>query len=109
MVRTLSALDVAQLRADTPDKVFLLDVRELEEREAARIEPSTHIPLQEVPSRLSEIPRDRTVVVYCHTGTRSAMVAGFLEAEGFRDIVNLAGGIEAWSVRVDPKVPRYSW
>jgi len=109
MVRTLSALDVASLREKQGEKVFLLDVREDEERLTAHIEPSAHIPIQEIPGRIAEIPKDRTVVVYCHHGTRSAMVAGFLEAEGYHDVVNLAGGIDAWSVRVDPKVRRYSW
>jgi len=87
--------------------LLLLDVREAFEREVARIEPSVHIPMQEIPSRLGEIPRDRAVVVYCHSGTRSAMVAGFLEQHGFRNVANLNGGIEAWSIEVDPDVPRY--
>lgn len=87
--------------------VLLLDVREPDERETAAIEPSLHIPMRDVPARLSEIPRNRTVVVYCHGGTRSAMIAGFLEAHGYPDVANLSGGIDAWSLRVDPKVPRY--
>jgi rhodanese-related sulfurtransferase len=95
-----------RLKAGSPS-VTLLDVRELDEREAARIEPSLHIPMNEVPARKAEIPRDRPLVVYCHSGTRSMMVAGYLEGQGFTGVSNLTGGIDAWSLRVDPTVPRY--
>ena len=106
MVEEQTVEAVAQrLRSTSPP--FLLDVREADERAAARIDPSVHIPMREVPSRLVELPRDRPVVVYCHTGTRSMMVAAYLENHGFHDVANLSGGIDAWSVRVDPAVPRY--
>lgn len=88
-------------------RVVLLDVRELDEREAARIEPSLHIPMGEIAHRVAEIPRDRELVVYCHSGTRSMMVAGYLEGQGFHSVGNLTGGIDAWSRKVDPAVPRY--
>ena len=99
--------EVARRLGQQPASIVLLDVREPYERELAVIEPSIHIPMQEVPERLAEVPRDRTVVVYCHSGVRSSMVAGYLEQQGFRSVVNLGGGIDAWSRRVDPKVPRY--
>jgi rhodanese-related sulfurtransferase len=86
---------------------FLLDVREDEERELARIEPSLHIPMAEVPARKGELPRDRPVVVYCHHGGRSQMVAAYLEQEGFTSVANLTGGIDAWAQVIDPKVARY--
>ena len=108
MVQTVSPVQVsARLRNGGPP-LLLLDVREPEERRVAHIEPSLFIPMDQVPYRLDEIPRDRAVVVYCHSGARSAMVAGFLEAQGFADVANLTGGIDAWSRRVDPSVPRYS-
>ncbi len=107
MVLPVYPADLAErLKAD-PGAVVLLDVREPDERRTARIEPSLFIPMQNVPHRLDEIPRDREVVVYCHTGTRSALVAGFLEGRGFLRVGNLMGGIDAWSRRVDPSVPRY--
>lgn len=87
--------------------ILLLDVREEDERAAAAIEPSLHIPMQEIPGRTGEIPKDRKIVVYCHHGSRSEMVAGFLESQGYPDVVNLDGGIDRWSQTVDPKVPRY--
>jgi rhodanese-related sulfurtransferase len=107
MVSQLAPEEVARrLKAD-PQGVVLLDVREPYERELARIEPSLHIPMNEVPERIEEIPKDREVVVYCHGGSRSLMVAGYLANRGYRTVANLDGGIDAWSVRVDPDVPRY--
>ena len=89
------------------ETVVLLDVREPYERRLASIEPSLHIPLQEVPERLSEIPKDKAVIIYCHSGVRSMMVAGFLANRGWESVANLSGGIDAWSLEVDPRVPRY--
>ena len=107
MVSQLAPEEVARrLKAD-PQRVVLLDVREPYERELARIEPSLHIPMNEVPLRRGEVPKDREVVVYCHGGSRSLMVAGYLANRGYRTVANLDGGIDAWSVRVDPDVPRY--
>ena len=108
MVVELDPSVVARRLKDGPGSIVLLDVREPYERRLAAIEPSLHIPMNEVPDRLEEIPKDREVVVYCHTGSRSLMVAGFLEGNGFLSVANLAGGIDAWSVRVDPNVPRYT-
>lgn len=87
---------------------LLLDVREDDEREVARIEPSLHIPMGELPRRLSELPSERTIIVYCHHGSRSQMVGAFLEQEGFRSVINLQGGIDAWAADVDPTMARYT-
>jgi len=108
MVDELRPEDVAAKLKDKTSRVVLLDVREPDEREIAFIDPSIHIPMRDVPQRLDEIPKDREIVVYCHGGTRSAMIAGFLEGHGYDHVANLAGGIDAWSRRVDPNVPRYS-
>ncbi len=107
MVRPMSPQALASLLHETPPKVFVLDVREPEERSVAAIEPSTHIPMDDVEARLAEVPRDRPIVVYCHHGSRSFMIASLLEGEGYENVSNLTGGIDAWSERVDPKVPRY--
>ena len=107
MVEELTAAQVAEKLKSAGRPVVLLDVREAWERDLAAIEPSLHIPMNDVPTRVEEIPKDREVVVYCHGGTRSAMSAGFLEAHGFSKVANLHGGIDAWSRTVDPKVPRY--
>ena len=107
MVASVSPVQLADRLRSSPAAVVLLDVREPEERAFARIEPSMHIPIYEIAGRVEEIPRDREVVVYCHSGSRSAMVAGYLESQGFERVANLTGGIDAWSRRVDPSVPRY--
>ena len=99
---------LSELLRNHADEYVLLDVREPDEREVARIEPSLHIPMNEVSHRLAEIPKDRKLVVYCHHGTRSLMVASYLEGAGYPSPTNLDGGIDAWSQRVDRKVPRYS-
>jgi rhodanese-related sulfurtransferase len=107
MVAELRPEEVAEKLKQKSSLLLLLDVREPDERELAAIEPSLHIPMREVPQRLSELPKDREIVVYCHGGTRSAMIAGFLEGRGYRNVANLSGGIDAWSRTVDPRVPRY--
>jgi len=108
MLQQLDPTTLARRLQQQPDSVVLLDVREPFEREFASILPSLHIPMADIPERLSEIPKDRDVVVYCHSGVRSMMVVGYLVENGFSRVANLLGGIDAWSVRVDPKVPRYS-
>lgn len=107
MVDELGPKEVASLLKGEKEKIVLLDVREGWERETARIEPSMHIPMNDVPDRIHDLPRDQPLIVYCHHGGRSEMVAGFLEGQGFRRVINLRGGIDAWSMVVDPRVPRY--
>ncbi|HEV2317778.1 MAG TPA: rhodanese-like domain-containing protein [Thermoplasmata archaeon] len=107
VVEEIEPEDLAALLRAGPSDLLVLDVREDDERETARIEPSIHIPMNEVPGRLIEIPTDRRVVVYCHHGHRSAMVAGYLEGQGYPRVLNLTGGIDAWAQIVDPAVPRY--
>lgn len=87
--------------------VVVLDVREADELAIARLPSALHVPLRELPARIDELPRDRTLAVLCHHGVRSAMAAGLLRSAGLTDVVNVAGGIDAWSLRVDPEVPRY--
>jgi len=107
MVQQIEPAEVARKLKSASEKVVLLDVREPFEREMAVILPSIHIPMGEIPERTREIPQDREVVVYCHSGGRSNVVAGFLASRGFKSVMNLAGGIDAWSVEVDPSIPRY--
>jgi len=95
-------------RLAAPNPPLLIDVRTDQERELARIEPSLHIGLQEFVDRAPrEIPTDTDVVVYCHSGMRSAQATMWLLANGWSTVRNLEGGIDAWSVEVDPRVPRY--
>jgi sulfur-carrier protein adenylyltransferase/sulfurtransferase len=89
------------------EALTLLDVREPEELAIASLPGATHIPMGVVPVRAHELDRARRVVVLCHHGVRSAMAARWLRANGFADVLDVEGGIEAWSRDVDPSVPRY--
>lgn len=91
---------------------ILLDCRRPEEHEAARIAGDVFIPMTEVERRADELEDDAggcdtPVVVYCHHGHRSLRVTAALRAMGFSDVKSMAGGIEAWSLGVDPTTPRY--
>jgi len=101
------AVEELKRRHDAGEALTLLDVREEDELRAAAIPWAAWIPMNEVPNRTAELPRDTPIVVMCHGGVRSAHVARFLEEMGFTNAVNLAGGIDAWSARIDPSVPRY--
>lgn len=84
----------------------VLDVREEEELALAALPGVLHIPLGDLVQRAEEVPRNLPVVVICHHGIRSQSAAGYLESRGWR-AHNLRGGIDAWSRRVDPRIPRY--
>jgi len=90
-------------------KPLLIDGRTAQEHATARIRGSVLIPMNEVSARLEELGEvlDRRVVVHCHHGQRSLRVVGYLRQQGFTDVWSLAGGIDAWSVGIDPLVPRY--
>jgi len=104
-------IDVVRLagKLAASEAVYLLDVRQPWENETAALPGSTLVPLGELPSRAAEIrpPPGALLVVYCHHGVRSLSAATLLERLGQRDVVSLAGGIDAWSLLIDPKVPRY--
>jgi molybdopterin/thiamine biosynthesis adenylyltransferase/rhodanese-related sulfurtransferase len=107
-VRAVSAIEVKRI-ADRGEAFLLLDVRDLDEFGKAHIEGSTLVPLSQVEARLGELEewRDRRVVVHCHRDGRSAKASRILQGAGFTDVAALSGGIEAWSLTVDPEVPRY--
>lgn len=103
----LSPADARALLAEQGDRAVLLDVREPWEYALAHVEGSLHIPMGEVQSKLEELNSDRMYVVMCHHGRRSQQVADYLAAQGFRQVSNLAGGIDAWAEDLDPDLPRY--
>lgn len=87
--------------------LFLLDVREPNEFEYARIENSVLIPLNQIPQRLGELDPQQEMVVICHHGVRSRQACMYLVNSGFKNVSNLTGGIDAWSCNCDSSVPRY--
>lgn len=91
------------------DPPVLIDVRNPDEYETARIAGSRLIPLPEFAAAVDGLEglRDRPIIVHCHHGGRSARVVTYLREHGFPKARNLAGGIDAWSQAIDPNVPRY--
>ncbi|MFM8360203.1 MAG: rhodanese-like domain-containing protein [Verrucomicrobiota bacterium] len=96
-------------RLRNPHPPALLDVRQPEEHAFCALPGSLLIPLGELPDRLDELAawRDREIVVYCHHGVRSTHAIAHLRAAGFNRLWNLAGGLDRWSLEVDPATPRY--
>ena len=105
---TLADMTVEELkrRLDAGDEIFVLDVREPHEYQIANIGGHL-IPLNDLPKRVGELDASREIVVHCKMGGRSAKAVDFLRQSGFSNVHNLAGGINAWAERVDPKVPKY--
>ena len=97
-----------QWLADTGRKPpVLLDVREPWEYQTCRIEGSTLAPMNTIPALAQELDPDTETVVICHHGARSFQVALFLERNGFSNLYNLLGGVNAWADQVEPTMPRY--
>jgi len=105
-IPTMSAHELKQ-KMDAREPFELIDVRETFECEIARIDGARLIPLGEIAERADELPRDRPIVVHCHSGRRSAEAVRLLQQRGFGNIYNLEGGIDAWSDQIDPGVPKY--
>jgi rhodanese-related sulfurtransferase len=105
----LKEISVEELKArrDSGDNPLVIDVREAWELQLAQIPGVVHVPMNEVPARLTEFSKDAETIVMCHAGSRSMRVAQFLVKQGFTNVANLAGGISAWSESVDATVPRY--
>jgi adenylyltransferase/sulfurtransferase len=93
-------------RRDAGEDIFVLDVREQHEYQTANIGGHL-IPLNDLPKRVGELDPNRETVVHCKMGGRSAKAVDFLRQSGFTKVHNMVGGINAWSERVDPKVPKY--
>lgn len=104
----ISVIETKELM-DSGKSLLLLDCRENEEIAACLIEGAVHIPMREIPERLSEIENSRSdrFIIHCHHGGRSLQVAQWLRANGFPEAQNMTGGIDQWSLQVNPQVPRY--
>ncbi len=107
-MRQLTVFELQAMLTDEPiAKPHLLDVREPWEFQLAHIEGSELRPMQSIPNQVEEIDRSHPTVVICHHGTRSLQVVAFLERQGFHNLHNLQGGIDAWARQVDPSVALY--
>jgi rhodanese-related sulfurtransferase len=94
-------------RLDKGDRLVLVDVREEWEYSLAKLDNSILMPLGTLPQSLTRLDRDSEIIAICHHGMRSADATDFLLQQGFPNVKNLVGGIDAWSVQVDGTIPRY--
>jgi rhodanese-related sulfurtransferase len=95
-------------RLDSGDALRIVDCREPWEHDLVRLADSGHIPMNDTPERVDEYRAfAETVIVYCHHGVRSLHVATWLRSQGVANVLSLRGGIDAWSLSIDPGLPRY--
>ena len=92
---------------DLDKKIQILDVREDTERDHASIKGTIHIKLNEIADRHSELDKEKNIFVMCHTGTRSQAVVKWLKSQGYKNCVNVLGGIDAWAALIDRNIRRY--
>jgi rhodanese-related sulfurtransferase len=106
MIEQLSA---EQLKAkfDAGEKFVLVDVRQANELDICKITGAVHIPLHELTQRAGELDQGAEIVLQCHHGGRSQRAAEYLASQGFKNLANLAGGIEDWAAKIDPNMARY--
>jgi rhodanese-related sulfurtransferase len=109
-MQQLYPAQIAEWASEQAQRPVLLDVREGWELQTASAKPEAldllHMPMQTIPARLHELDKTRPIACLCHHGGRSMQVASFLLQHGF-EVVNVAGGIHAWSAQVDPSIPVY--
>ncbi len=105
----ISAPETARRHKDADDGFVLIDIREPEELAICSIVGAVHIPMGDLPSRINEIDADEdtTIALICHSGRRSLNATLFLHQQGLTGARSVAGGIDWWSQRIDPGVPRY--
>ena len=104
-VLEMSPLELRQ-KLDSGEHLYLFDAREQQERDAAHIEGSRLLD-QETVAFIDTLPKDEMLVFHCHHGPRSESAADYFRRQGYTNVHNLTGGIDAWSLQVDPAVPRY--
>lgn len=106
-MRQLTATQVSEHLQNTASPPLLLDVREPHEVEICAIAGSINIPLGQIPTAWVTLDPAREIVLICHHGIRSMQAGLFLEQQGFNNLINLTGGIDAWAQEVEPAMARY--
>ena len=102
-----SVLEISAILNDDSITPVILDVREKWEYDICHIENSVHIPMGQITERKDDLNNNDMIIVVCHHGIRSRMVAKYLDANGFTNVINLSGGVDAWSNEVDPSMTKY--
>ena len=106
MVKNLSAAELKAL-IDKGEEFKFIDVREKWEHDHSRIDGAELVPLGTFVAHSKSLAKEDKIVIYCHHGNRSFSACHYLVNNGFHNVYNLEGGIEAWSIEVDSSVPRY--
>ena len=106
MSTELTPVELKQRLAER-EPLVLLDVRQDWETKLCRLDNALHIPIEEIELRTEELSPEDEIVVYCHQGVRSAAVAEYLRQRGFKNVRNLAGGLDLWARTVDRGMRRY--
>jgi sulfur-carrier protein adenylyltransferase/sulfurtransferase len=102
----ITAVDLFSL-IKNEEKITILDVRDPHEILISRLDKAINIPMAEISARLIELEREDKIIVVCRIGERSGKVAQILRANGFNNVCNLTGGLNQWSLEIDPNMPRY--
>jgi len=105
-VKSITALQLHELLGGVSPPL-ILDVREKDELEICALPAFAHIPLGDLPAKWEQLPHNQIIVTVCHHGVRSLRAAAFLKSCGIGEVLNLAGGIQAWAEQVDPFMARY--
>lgn len=103
MVREITP-KALKARLDSGEDIPIIDIREVWELHQSRLAEAIHIPMNDIPDSLDQIPIDKPVVLMCHLGQRSAFVVDWMIGQGYDNLYSLAGGIDAWAEEVDPSV-----
>ena len=106
-MRRFSAKELSEYLQDCESSPFLLDVREPWEFEKCHLAGSELVPMRQIPMAAENLDPEKETVVICHHGIRSRQVAFYLEQHGFKNVINLEGGVEAWAQDVDPTMNQY--
>ena len=99
--------ETKQLLDDGSKRTLLIYVREPWEIDICRIQKAEHIPMRQIPDKLSLLPTDRHLLILCHHGSRSRNVTEYLRSHGFTAVSNVTGGIAAWADSIEPSMQRY--
>lgn len=105
-MKQISVTELKELLTENNDLV-LLDVREDWEVEMCKVNGSVHIPMGNIPDQVVQLDKEKSIAVMCHHGMRSLQVCQFLESQGFSDLSNVSGGIDAWTREIDPSLELY--
>jgi len=106
-ITQISPINLQQQLLENSQAYLLLDVREPFEYQIASLDNSVLIPMNQIPDRLDELEKQQAIMVICHHGMRSENVAYYLDQQGFTQVFNLTGGIDAWARSCDAKMALY--